>query len=292
MVNQLLKTQTSEILMKTTKIILSLLVGTLFAGASASHAVLVVDFNSDGYVTGNVQMRDTNGTTALPSSFTGRAFNTTGSLISNSVSGYSGPTLYGGMSNSLGENFTLARVTDNGTNPFSGISNDYLTVRVNHTTASTAGSLQFLIGGVTSGVSFDNTSSIQFDAVRGSGTGHGGFARAVIQINSDYYISRNTSLALSATYGPGTFGDLTTLTWTSYNPTTSLVYVDNGLASISLTDINYAGVLFNMDYGTTAGTGNKDIGVGRLAVDAIPEPSAALMLLGGLAGIFLRRRRR
>jgi hypothetical protein len=287
-----------EIEMKTATNLFALAVaGTTVAGVCsvAADAAIVFEFGqSTTLVTATQDLRNPDGTNW--NSGSGRAFSET-APFSPASTVYTGPTFFGGASATLTNGSVRHDLTgfsnNAGTGPI-GVSLgnlDAITFSTNQTTASNAQSLNLLVLTSTL-IDVSSSDAWAFRAARTSGTGQSASARAVMKIGSQYYVSNTSVSVLSSLPGSDlSLGNLTTQTWSTYDPSTNLAYVSNATLSPVLDNLSFAGFLFNKAYSGGAVNPNG-IGVTRLVINGtlVPEPTV-LASVAAVGVLGLRRRR-
>jgi hypothetical protein len=207
---------------------------------------------------------------------------------------YSGPTIYGALQTghtSSGPNNFTPFVDDRGG------SDDRITTLVN--TATTGDLIRGLVffqksdflNGSTSTLTFDSSSSATLSVIGNNGAGGPRGPRLAVLDGSSWYVSSSFFGGFS---GDLVFSDLSTATFGAYDPTGAPLNGTPGSFSTtggSFTDIQAVGYYF--DLGNPAGTsGSAGMSIDIFQISAVPEPSTALLLLGGLAGLALLRRRK
>lgn len=130
---------------------------------------------------------------------------------------------------------------------------------------------------------FDNTSRITLNL----GTAASTVGRYLINIGSNYYVSQNTITGS----GLKNSGDLTTMTWLNYDPTSDLFFSSGTTASIvsggQISGLTGVGLYA----ATTTGAGGNSFRFNDLEVTAVPEPNAPLLILFGVASLWISTRR-
>ncbi|NJL30230.1 MAG: PEP-CTERM sorting domain-containing protein [Phycisphaerales bacterium] len=163
------------------------------------------------------------------------------------------------------------------------------------------------LGQVDSATGFDADSKIDFViGAPSTNNSRTSTVRAVVKADGQYYISnffetlagKNTAGGESLT-GVFDFTELSTGTWSTYDPSTSLYYANNAILSPDLsTNITFAGVHITgraqQSANSTNGSFsnfNMDLRLGAFTVTAIPEPASLALLAIGSALIGFRRQR-
>lgn len=209
---------------------------------------------------------------------------------------YSGGDIYGGVTaTGVSGVSNLVRVLNN--NAVNGGGNDVLLF--GKASSSVLGDRvtgvflwkqsDFLAG---SGVSDSVTlSSLSYTGRVNPGTATGAEARWIIQQGSSYMISSNVTLTASVAAHPTS--DLSSLSWFSYDPLTSMTSIGSAIVSPTFDAVTAAGVYLTAVNG--AATGGINIALSAFSaegtVSAIPEPSTAASLLGFGALAWAARRR-
>ncbi len=236
---------------------------------------------------------------------------------SQTFSGYSGPQVYGGYS-VVGESTavfasahnpfvgygSISAIATSGTYFQTGLRNittgDRMAVNSGYNaspSATVAGNRVFRTNLLTTAkfeqaISFESDSSISYIVVGANAV------RAVIKKNNQYYVldqSKSTG-GTGTVSGSFSFGDLSTGTWTVYDPLTNLIAPAPAGASLTLDNITWAGILTTrlVSQAVSAGgtlSGNfAEVAVQELAITAvIPEP-ASFGFLSLTAPLLLARR--
>jgi hypothetical protein len=266
--------------------------------AGSAHAALLVNWGGD-YVTANVNFArsTTNNAFAYPSG-TGRskvaAWNESTALSpSSSYSGVSS-TFYGGFFASHDGTVTNApNITTSARIANSGTTDQiYLRLQTpldaSKTAASVGGGVAWLksdfLNNSTATITFDTTSSLNITL---QSLTSGAEVRWMIKDGTQWYVSNaaHTSSGSKSLSGASLLAE----TWLAYDPGSSLLEPTGTFVSHNFTDITAVGYFGWMDISSSALT-TTDIIVTAFSVDAIPEPSSAL--LGGLGLLALLRRRR
>lgn len=251
--------------------------------ASTGFSAPILEWgDSTSYVTSGKALRDIDGTDVTTSTFN-RAYVETFSLTP--ISGFSGPALLGGWSLDSGGLDTISGTQFANNNASIG-GNDGFLFRFNPASGGADMSI-ILADELASSV---NLSDLQSFSIRASRNDVGSiFVRPVIRIGTSYYAG-DTQTGLTTTY-PASPVSLTLGGWIDYNPLSDIGDLSGSAASLTGTDqVNAVGFLIERP---TGGSTDMDTYVGYLAVDAIPEPSSAALLLGvvAVAVAGLRRRR-
>lgn len=282
-------------LMKTKLLTLSTIAA---LSGGVAQAALLVNWGGD-YVTGNANFAraTANNEFAYPSG-TGRskvvAWNESTAL--NPSASYSGvsSTFYGGyFSSHDGTNTTAPKITTTARITESGTTDRiYLRLQTPADTSKTAASVgagvawlkSDFLNNSTATITFDTTSSLNITLQTLTS---GVDLRWMVKDGTQWYVSNTTNTTSGSKSLSG--ASLLAETWLAFNPSTSLLEPSGTYASHSFTNITAVGYSGWMDISSALLT-TSDIVVTAFSVNAIPEPSSAL--LGGLGLLAMLRRRR
>lgn len=271
-----------------------LTLGILAAAAVGANAAVIFNFDSTSYVSGtspNMNFATTSPYTNL-------------TQISPTTN-YSGPTIFGGWSQSTG---TIAanQISDNSTNAGGRDAWRYRTSSV--TAGESAFNLmafnksQFSdVNAQTNGFSLTAASTFTLGANRVGGqtltnatTGTG--IRWVLQDGSSYYISaldNSTAAQFGLGYATVGSGDLTALSWFNYDPATNISAIGTAATiDFGTATFDAAGMLYKA--ARVSSTGAIEMQYGQFVVDAVavPEPTTWALLAGSLTSLMIFRRHR
>lgn len=253
----------------------------LTVGATAVQAEVVYSYNAtDGYVTTEQPLRLADGTDFTSGSE--RPFST--NPMQPPMPAYTGPAFFGGFVNNADDDLTRVEVDNGG-------SSDTIDFGVR---GNNVGWDAFIIGETTMDVVFDSTSSVVLANNRG-GFGALGVRLVLRDTSGGYFISDTLLQELtSGGVTTDTFNAtaLDALTFSSYDPATSLAYVSNPSGfDPFVTSWDAVGVLLDYAF-AAAGDRNTGVEFHQLTVDAvIPEPSSFVLSMLGLACLAMRSRR-
>jgi hypothetical protein len=271
------------------------------AGAAALHgqANIVSWGPSTGYVTANQALNNWAGT--------GKTFSTSDS--SSPTSNYSTPsglsaTFYGGgsiVSTTGTGSFNTRNIGDNVAN---GGGNDVIRFIPTWSGTNAANQQMFYAATVFKKSDFLNYSSQQVQLASSNSfnitwygtTNFSGSSnvRLIVQDGSSWYLSSSLA-AINVASLTSTTGNFSSLTWSAYDPTTSLSTIGSS-ATPTLDNVNAIGYL--MTVGSTSGNNGNTaaflVNQFNITATAIPEPSTYAALAGALAlvGVMVQRRRR
>jgi hypothetical protein len=148
------------------------------------------------------------------------------------------------------------------------------------------------IGSPSGAISFDGTSSASMtNGGQAGSAGPGGGTRFAVLDGSTWYLS-NTDFNGFA--GTTTIADLSTENFAAYDPTGAPLNSTPGsftTAGSTFTDIQAVGYYFGLGSVSASSTG-MPISAFEISGVVVPEPSTAVLFLGGLAGLALIRRRK
>lgn len=201
---------------------------------------------------------------------------------------YSGPVFFGGFTSDTGSGgFDFVRFETDVTT-LNGVANkDWLRVtQLDDTDPGVTNNHEFLfMGATTSEAIFDGSSSVTVRVSRDPGN-----MRLVLRSGGLYYVSDQT-LAMDNTVGvTADLFNISTFTYSLYDPATDLDYVVNTSSyNPYTTSFDAAGILF-----TRSSTNAMNTHLGQFTVDAaaVPESGAMALLAVGLGVANLRRRAR
>lgn len=124
----------------------------------------------------------------------------------------------------------------------------------------------------------------------GSGSLMTGSARWVVQVGGAYYVSAAFATTTASTQY--TLSDPSSVSWFSLNPSVSLSAIGAQWDSPDFSNVSGVGLWYQLSASGTVATAAGSIS--QFEVTAIPEPSSAALLLGGLAAgtVLVARSRR
>ncbi len=262
---------------------------------ATAHAQVIVNFGGD-YVTtttpGNYSWTGGGGGDYVV------AFSNTTQL--SPTSGYTGPTYYGGAFRgswtvSTAGNTNVVNAAD-GTNDAIQLDNGAGTTAANTGYAGLVifRKADFLNGGNTNQV--DITSSSSFTA-RGTNAQNTGAldVRWVLRLSDNTYVISqlaSSTFGNSNSYTTINSGDLTALSWFTYDPVTSVFNIGSATTP-TFTDIQAVGVWFGDTTNSVNARYQGRLSIFTADVTIVPEPTTWVLLAGSLATlVFIRRRRR
>ena len=259
-------------------------------GLASTASAQLIAYNSTGYVTAN---QNNARTYNLAGSTATVSFSDSSALSPSS--GYTGPAFYGAASMSLtgAGTTTLSAVTSNVQNDASGYDRINLVGSLTNSDAAaktlSAAALIYFKTGSSFDVSANNAfSTSTLNNLSGSTSATGRWL--VRDSGGSLYVSNETfTLGTSVATSTG----LTTTTWALLNTSGSDFYQTYGsFGSLSLTGLTGAGVYADAQRTGITSVGATGAGFRLNEFTVIPEPTTAVMLLGGLGALMLLRRRR
>jgi hypothetical protein len=200
------------------------------------------------------------------------------------VSGYTGGAFYGGVT-ATGTNGLTNGLSVQNDNTFNGGGNDAVLFGRTATNTLSGDKVTGVFMWKQSDFLTSSTGSVELSSLsytgRYNGTATGNEVRWVIQQGSTYIISSNVGLSNSITTFTTT--NLSTLSWFSYDPTTSIT---STIGSTAIVNPSFSGVTATGLYMTA--TNSVDAAAINLAfsafsatsTSAIPEPSTVALILG------------
>lgn len=255
----------------------------LFALNPAKAQAIFQWGESSDYVTSGRPLRDIGGDSVTTNTFN-RAYSESWSITP--ISGYSGPTLFGGWEVTAGSlsAATAANQVANNRPDLGG--NDALFFRTQPSSATTTTLNGLVVGDLSESVAF---SALESFVVTGIRNGVGAFnLRPVIQANGSYYIGSNAT-AIGTVYPLESMLDIEANNWNTYNPLSSIGSVGSSLSLDGTEEVTRVGFWFERSTGSGA---TMDTLVSNFSVTAIPEPSAYGSIFGFLALSLLAARRK
>jgi len=217
--------------------------------------------------------------TVLPltgySGSSGRPFSeSTMSFLSDYSEGrweYTGPAFHGGHT-AITTTGTVSSLIGE-TVPQDAPQPDLLSFRVGSAPSSSVGAQQILLlANVSANVTFDAASTLSTNVRRTSNTT--GKVRVVVKQNGQWYISRTFKSIDGSGTTPLQFSNLDSISWTTYSPSTTLDYVDSGVADFSLANgaIEEAGLFYQQNFTASTTSWTKALIISSIGIKATAKP--------------------